>query len=325
MRGVLRQLRLSSSGRVATTIALIILSIVCLAAEPERQRQKQDEPPTTVIEPLAPERFFEQMFGAGGPQDDAALAKIEISLREERQIGDAAAQGYLESLRRRKLKVVNRGREVGYLSDLITTLQPLMAHGDRYRRIEVYYIQSDETDARSFPGGTLFFSRGLLKFAESEAALIGVVGHELSHLDRGHQLVHVKKTKLAQQTFTGNGGPASPEHFFDASRMLAETWMRPFRPEDESQADLDGATWAFEAGYDSREFAELLMKMHRRDGNRGGALPSFLRSHPFHRERYRALIAIAKQLNDTNPNAQLYIGRRNLEQRVARVRREFQE
>ena len=40
------------------------------------------------------------------------------------------------------------------------------------------------------PGGTLIFFRGILDFAGSEAALVGVIGHELSHLDHGHQLNH---------------------------------------------------------------------------------------------------------------------------------------
>ena len=40
---------------------------------------------------------------------------------------------------------------------------------------------------------------------------------------------------------------------------------RPFRPEDESEADRDGAAWAYRAGYDPREMAALFERLHQRD------------------------------------------------------------
>ena len=35
-----------------------------------------------------------------------------------------------------------------------------------------------------------------------------------------------------------------------------------FRPEDEAEADRDGAAWAYRAGYDPREMAALFYTLH---------------------------------------------------------------
>ena len=57
-------------------------------------------------------------------------------------------------------------------------------------------IPLDAADAFSVPGGDLLFSQGLLETAGNEAALMGVVCHELAHLDRGHQLLELRRAKL---------------------------------------------------------------------------------------------------------------------------------
>ena len=68
-----------------------------------------------------------------------------------------------------------------------------MNHARRYRQVQVYVADSSEVDAQSIPGGCLVFHRGLLDVAESEAARVGIIGHELSHLDRRHQLKPIQQ------------------------------------------------------------------------------------------------------------------------------------
>ncbi len=177
---------------------------------------------------------------------------------------------------------------------------------------------------RSFPGGTLLFFRGLLDFAGSEAALIGIVGHELSHLEHGHQLAMVRRLKYFESTATGEQG-VRPERMFSAMRAMIEGFARPFRPEDESEADRDGAEWAYRAGYDPRQMAELFLKLHRRDGDQAAAAFAFFRTHPFHLDRYRAIQDQYAELRQSSPGKRLYVGRRNLKLRTSRSQREFDE
>ena len=84
--------------------------------------------------------------------------------------------------------MIRRGKDVTYLRELVASIQPLLVNRQRYPTIQVLLADSPQIDARSFPGGSLVFCRGLLDSAGSEAALVGIIAHELVHLDRGHVL-----------------------------------------------------------------------------------------------------------------------------------------
>jgi predicted Zn-dependent protease len=268
------------------------------------------------------------MLGAESADDQKALAGVEISSAEERQMGQQVVGAFLATLKQRKIAVVSRGADVQYLRELVKLIQPLMANGKRYAAITVYLAESPECEARSFPGGTIVFFRGLLKSAGSEAALVGVAGHELSHLDRGHLLVRARRVKLAQQTFAGKQGAVSFEQFWQAGTTLAQVWMRPFRPQDEAEADSDGARWAYRAGYDPREMGKLFLLFAQRFENQRQHLPEFMQSHPDPKSRYAANLKIYQQCEQSDPQDRLYIGKENLKRlkrRIPRSQREFAE
>jgi predicted Zn-dependent protease len=300
-----------SVSRTLLIVLILGLAPTCFAAQP---------PPAAD-----PQAILERLFGQDREEDKQALAKIEVSVREERQMGETAVRAYLEHLRRQKIRVVTRGRDVEYLRELVERIRRLMKNGQRYPRIRVYLAQSSRCDARSFPGGTLVFFRGLLESADSEAAVVGIVGHELAHLDRGHHLDRLRRIKLAEQTLSEGPQGFSPERFFTAGSMMAQIWTRPFRPEHEAEADRDGARWAYLAGYDPREMARLFLELGRRRNNRGALLPDFLRTHPAPEGRHKAILELYNKLQQEQPQKKLYIGKENLRRRVSRARQEFEE
>ena len=190
-----------------------------------------------------PETMFERMFGPPSQEEKQALAKIDVSVREERQMGQAALDAYIASLRAQNIPLIRTGNDIDYLRRLVATLQPLMANRRRYPTIQVLLADSPVVDARTFPGGTILFFRGLLDSAGNEAALVGIIGHELAHLDRGHVLDRAKRMKLAQQTFSSGPRGMSLGQFFNLATTSMRMWTRPFQPEDEAEADLEGAGW----------------------------------------------------------------------------------
>ena len=195
-----------------------LFGVLIIAALPASVAGQQPPEPFPFSDP---QQMFEQFFGSARQQDREELDKIKIASRDESQIGERASRQYLAELRRRGIKVINRGDEVAYLQKLIAQIHPKMENAARYRKINVYIADSNETDARSFPGGNLIFYRGMLDFAQNEAALVGVIGHELSHLDHGHQLYDAKRMKLMQRTFSGPRG-FSPEQFTIAASAIGK-------------------------------------------------------------------------------------------------------
>jgi predicted Zn-dependent protease len=267
--------------------------------------------------------FFEKMFG-GTPEDQQALEAIEVSPEDERRLGERMVEAYRAEARRRRIAITDRGREAAYLGKLVRGLQRSMTNAERYQSIRVLVLDTPILEARSFPGGTLTFSRGLIEFAGSEAALVGIVGHELSHLDHGHQLLPIRRLKLLQNLPTGGGQAFDPQAFMSNGATLMRL-ARPFRPEDEEAADRDAVTWAFEAGYDPRELAELFLRMDRQQNQPGFPVPAMFRSHPVSENRHREAMRLFDELIGKHPEADLAIGAENLKRRVPRSEQAFGE
>lgn len=272
-----------------------------------------------------PQEFMEKFLGKETAEDRQALENVPISPKDEQRIGSEMLKGYLAELEQRGTPVLQSGKEVEYLRKLVELIRPQLKNHRRYRQIDIYLADGSQTDARSFPGGSLVFFRGMLDFAESEAALVGVVGHELSHLDHGHQLGPAKRMKLAQQGFSGQGGNFSYDKMMQSGALMMRTFARPFHPEEEAEADADGVRWCYRAGYDPRQMADLFLRLHRRDGVQAAAPFNFFQTHPYHRDRYEAVLRQDRDLQRGEPRDDLYIGRTNLERRINRDEQRFPE
>jgi predicted Zn-dependent protease len=257
------------------------------------------------------------------PADRERLDDVSISTRQERAIGDAGVKQLLASLKQQGIRVLERGRDVEYLESLAAAIRPQMKNVKRYPNLRVLVAETEQIDARAFPGGTIVCSTGFIEFADSEAALVGVLAHELSHIDRGHQLRLEKTAALAERSFTPGRAPAatSPQDMM----FLAKQFARPFRADDEGDADQDSATWTFHLGYDPLEMANLLRRLAQRQPPGPVKMPTFLRTHPYPTDRDAAIRELAAQLQSQRPNDALYVGRKNLQSRVPRSARQFDE
>jgi predicted Zn-dependent protease len=310
-----------------SALLVMVVGVTRVLAEPPLKRL-----PANPL-PFDPARMLNTFFGPPDAKERAELQRIEIGIEEERRRGAAGVDALLADLRRRDITVSREGRDVAYLRKLVELLRPQMKNAARYPRIRVLVANTDWTDARSIPGGTLVFYRGLLEFAGSEAALVGVVGHELSHLDRGHQLHDLRQGVVAKQRLA-NGAKADPAELFANGLSLVRGFARPFRPEEEAEADRDAVAWMLKAGYDPAQLADLFRRWDRREGRRGIEPPAgleFLRSHPPHAERNAEVLAEAERLEAQRAteagrrSEQLYVGTRNLIERVTRDERRFPE
>lgn len=267
-----------------------------------------------------PTQMFAHAFGEDSEADRKQLEGIQVSNAEEKALGKQILQSGLASFKESGIAVESEGRDVDYVQSLVDTLKPFMKNNDRYDSIQVLIARSPRIDARSCPGGTLIFFEGLLDAAGSEAALAVIAGHELSHLDRGHQLLPIRRMKLMEKSFSSSS-PQNFDRFMQSGPWMTKLWARPFRPEDERDADRDGVAWAYAAGYDPREAARLFQKKSSSVENSPWA--QFFRSHPFDQERHQAILKQFAQLQKGKAKSEpLFIGKENLKQRRTKTQQE---
>lgn len=311
---------------------LAVLASLVLAERAEAQRRPAQKPFEFQFFPadgeaFDPAKFLEDFFGgaARGLEDAEALDKVAVSVQEEQRLGRQVLDELKRRLAARHASLTDRGKDVQYLQRLVAEIQPQMRQAERYRRVNVYVSDLAEPEAYALPGGHLMVSRGMIEGSPCEAGLVCVLGHELAHLDRGHLLKRMKQWKLAQQRMEQMRGGPNFAQFQDSMNAMMQLFRRPFGPAEELEADTDGITWAYAAGYDPRAVHEVYVALEKAGKAPAAGMPAFLRTHPLTAERRENLRTTYAELQAAEPKPELYLGRENLRLRLTRGQREFAE
>jgi predicted Zn-dependent protease len=146
---------------------------------------------------------------------------------------------------------------------------------------EFHVVDSSVVNAFAFPGGFVYLTRGILTHMNSEAEMVGVLGHEIGHVTARHSAQQISKSQLAGVGF-GLGMIFVPEvrPFGDILQSGLGLLFLKFGRDDEREADRLGVRYALEASYDARRMAEFFDVLDRMREKSGQALPSWLSTHP---------------------------------------------
>jgi hypothetical protein len=124
---------------------------------------------------------------------------------------------------------------------------------------------------------------GLIKAAENEAQLAGVMAHEIAHVALRHGTNQASKANIMQipamiaGAALGGGGLLGQLAQVGVGLGLNGVLLKYSR-DAERQADLLGAQMMAHAGYNPIEMARFFEKLAAQSGGRGG--PSWFSSHP---------------------------------------------
>lgn len=253
-----------------------------------------------------PATGFNDFLGELARMEEPALRGVSVSTAEERRAGLRARDEYLAKAKQRGFQVVDEGIRLEYLRALVERLAARMKHRDRYPKIELSLINAPISDGQSFPGGFLVFTTALLDEPD-EATVAGVVAHELAHLDLGHLYGYVRRSKLAETTYSRPPAmEGSFDRFFTQQAALFGLLVNPFRPEHETEADCAAVTWLYQEGYDPRGLVGFFERLHERKNDQPDSpFFSFGRTHPFSLDRRDHVRARLAQLQRWRPRNDL--------------------
>lgn len=119
-------------------------------------------------------------------------------------------------------------------------------------------LQSYSINAFSAPGGHIYLTYGLLKFAQTEDEVAGIIGHEVAHASLGHasKLYHEVMEILSHQDKGINSA---------TNLLLLNSHLEEF----EQDADTTGVLYAHKAGFNPNGLLDFLERhlnliMHKR-------------------------------------------------------------
>jgi len=188
----------------------------------------------------------------------------------------------------KKTEHVVQNDSVNRYVDKIVTRIAEKNHIDR-ETIKVHIVEKDEVNAFAMPNRYLIIYTGLIKSADNESELAGVICHEMAHIERNHVMKKLVKELGLSMLLSITTGGRSPEMIKEAAKMLSST---AYDRELESEADLTGADYMMEAGLDPAELADFLYKMSTED-----AMPEqiyWVSTHPESKARAEAIVNYIK-------------------------------
>jgi predicted Zn-dependent protease len=162
-------------------------------------------------------------------------------------------------------------------------------------------LDSPVVNAFAVPGGYIYFTRGILAHFNSEAELVGVLGHEMGHVTARHSVSQQSKQTLGQLLLIG--GMIASEKFAQYGQQAMQAMQIlffKFSRDNERESDRLGVEYMTKVGYDGNrmaEFFEVLGKMSM--GEEEGGVPTFLSTHPSPADRNNTVKKLTREWQDS--------------------------
>lgn len=150
---------------------------------------------------------------------------------------------------------------------------------------QFFVIDDDMVNAFALPGGYVYVTRGLMALVNSEAELAAVLGHEIGHVTGRHSAERYSRGVVTGLGVAVLGAAIDNSAAANAINTGADLWMRSYSRDQESEADVLGIRYLYQAGYDPFAMAEFLNSM-RRESELQSKLsgqsepPAFFSTHP---------------------------------------------
>jgi hypothetical protein len=143
-------------------------------------------------------------------------------------------------------------------------------------------INDPSINAFALPGGPIFVHTGLIRAADNEAQVAGVLAHEIAHVALRHATNQASKATLIQLPAVLAGAAIGQDSTLGQLAQLGlglgvNGVILKYSRDAENQADAFGARLMAEAGYNPIEMAQFFEKLEAEGGSRA---PQFLSSHP---------------------------------------------
>ena len=213
-----------------------------------------------------------------------------VSESQEQELGREADQQIVA-----QYGVVTDANLANYVSDLGQRLAQVSHVKDWSFTFRL--LDDPVVNAFALPGGYCYVTRGILAYLDSEAALAGVMGHEIGHVAARHGAQRMTRQTLFGLTF-GLAGTLFGEgvgSLLGVASGAGELLMLKYGRDDERQSDELGVQYASSLGYDTADMAEFFNTLGRISDLSGSRLPSFLSTHPDPGERYETVLQLTQK------------------------------
>lgn len=212
-------------------------------------------------------------------------AALAVNINEEIKVGKNA-----DKFIRKQLGVYKDKK----IQDYVNRIGQKLLESIEDPEFEYHFLVVDNSMLNAFavPGGYVYITRGMLAYLDNEAALAGILGHEIGHVIGHHSYKKMKKS-LGETLliFAGlgagiaAGGGDSAAAWLATTTSLSRLSQAGYGRELELQADEFGMIYSYDAGYDPRAHAQFFNMLLFKERVSGAGYHGFYATHPDTMER----------------------------------------
>ena len=186
--------------------------------------------------------------------------------------------------------------------------------------LTVKVIDAPDINAFALPGGFLYVNSGLIKAADNESELAGVMAHEIAHVAARHWASQMTKATLLQYaTIPLIFVPMSYPVYVGVSSAFnygVPLSFLKFSRSDEAEADYLGLQYMYKAGYDPNAFAAFFGKVLDEERRQPGSVNEIFADHPPTPDR---IIKAEEEIKSLPPREQYLLSTSEFDDVKARV------
>jgi predicted Zn-dependent protease len=209
----------------------------------------------------------------------AALIAERIPVEAEAALGREALAGMDEYfMKPSKLPAARKEALRAKLAEMVAASGVTVPYHLEFRASPVV-----GANAFALPSGIIVMTDELVKLSRNDQEVLGVLAHELGHLQHRHimrRLLESSATVLVIAGVTGDIASTTSLAAAAPTLLLHAKYSR----DNEREADRYAVETMKRAGLEPRYFGTLLARLERKHSRRGG-VPGFLASHPATEER----------------------------------------
>jgi Zn-dependent protease with chaperone function len=214
-----------------------------------------------------------------------------LTFEQEQKLGQ-----FLFPLTKEELKVLKESKAQAGLEKLVAFVQASTPELQALK-FEIYVSESTEINAFALPGGILVFNQGLLQKSNSVEEILGVLAHEMAHVEKRHSV----KALAGRLGSLGGLIVLSSLIGSDAAIVIGQAGdmisLKHSR-DDEAEADRRGFEFLQNAKASTDGMIRFFSKLQEQESGLPAAL-SFLSTHPLSSERVEALKRLPKRHADS--------------------------
>lgn len=161
---------------------------------------------------------------------------------------------------------------------------------------QVRLIDDKEVNAFAIPGGTVYITKGMLDFVQSDAELAAVLSHELEHVEHKHILIQsARNEKLSLVSLAVALASRGEGSAILLSSIAQIAIMNSYSRDLEKQADLEGIKLLERAGYPPVAMLTMLEGLKEDELKHPYFDPGIFQDHPDINERIGYITAYMKE------------------------------